>query len=48
MDDGRQSGKDRAAREGGWWKEVVERCVLEEDDGVDRVHVHNHKLHCLI
>lgn len=29
-------------------KEGGERCVLEEDDGVDRVHVHNHKLHCLI
>ena len=25
-----------------------EHRVLVEDDGVDRVHAHNHKLHCLI
>lgn len=40
-DDGRQRGKKRAER----GKKREELCVFEEDDGVDRVHVHNHKLH---
>lgn len=51
-DDGRRWGKDGAARERererGKKKSGGEHRVLVGDDGVDRVHVHNHKLHCLI